>query len=205
MKFRQSGGNRVEIVLTPKEVSALRLSPDGMDCENPYVRRVLSELVRRAARELGFSLEVGFSGQSGLLQGREEFLLEISDEQENTVLTVSPVCFEKQPGQSAADSPKNSVQLYRFAGSEEMICACLALSETLKEKIGKSSLYRLSDGRFCLMLVLEQAQEEKVKRILLEYGEKARRDSLAAAVLAEHMPCFLPDTAIQTIQNFFSR
>ena len=55
------------------------------------------------------------------------------------------------------------------------------------------------------MLVLEQAQEEKAKRILLEYGEKARRDSLAAAVLAEHMPCFLPDKAIQTIQNFFSR
>lgn len=195
MEFRQSGGNRVEIILTPKEVSALRLSPDKMDCENPYVRKVLTELLRRAAREIKFSPESGFSS------GAEEFLLEISDEKENTVLAVSPVCFEKQTDAF----PKNVVQLYRFAGSEEMIRACLALSETLKEKIGKSSLYRTPDGRYCLLLVLEQSQEEAAKRILLEYGEKARRDNLAAAVLAEHTPCFLPDTAIQTIQNFFSR
>ncbi len=195
VKFRQSGEHTVEIVLTPHEVSALRLNPQEMDCDSPTTRKTLAGLLQKAAKETGFLLDT------------EEFLIEVSSEQENTVLTLSGICPYSDSmilKPQTQGQPPQTVQVYRFAGSEEAIRGCLRLYETFFESLGENSLYYTQEGNFCLILSLPKKEAARAKGILLEYAEKAQHDTLAAGALEEHAKCFLRKNAVQTLSQYFS-
>lgn len=183
MQFRRSGEDTVEIVLSQGELCALKLHPDTMDCDDPITRRILAGLLQKAAKETGLCLEAG------------EFLVETDRCLEKTVLTIT-----RKKEREASER----LQVCRFDGCEEMLSCCIQLAKSGRCRNEDSSLYVWED-RYYLIVCPRQEQSDKVKALLLEYGHCALYGAQAAGVLREHASCLIADSALKTVERYFSR
>lgn len=183
MKFKKTGKNAVEIILSQGELSALELCPPQMDCTDPLTHKILCRLLQRAAKETGLCLT------------GSDFLIEVSDAQEGAVFTLTRVDGEETQTQQL-------VQVYCFDSSEEMIQSGIHLHRGFGSRLGKNSLYKW-EKKYYLSLSPLKEDCALVKGMLLEYGGKAQHDALADGILKEHAECLIQDTAAQTLEQYF--
>lgn len=169
-------------MLSPEELNSLKLCTDNMDYEDPVTRRILTGLLRRAAKETGLRLETG------------EFLVETGQSSGDTVLTITQKKKETVPEQ---------MQVCRFDGCEEMLSGCIKLALSGKCSGRYSSLYAW-EGSYYLAVCPAPEQSAAVRGLLLEYGHCALHGPLAAGTLFEHADCLIEEAALETLERYFS-
>ena len=183
MKFRLVGKSSVEVILCQEEIFRLGLSQDEIDCTDPQTQIVLTGLLQKARKETGGLKEQG------------DFLVEIYQEREDTVLSFT---LEDQPDAQE----EQGLEVFSFRGSEEMIQCGLHLYKRFQEQITKSGLYTL-DGKYYMTLIAPGEGRTAVRGLALEYASLADQKNLAKGVLEEHGTCLFRDNALSEITRYF--
>ena len=183
VRFRLVSRDSVEVILCQEEIFRLGFDRDEIDCTDPQTQTLLIEILQKARKETGGLKEQG------------DFLVEIHQEDEDTVLSFT------LEGQSDA-LEEQGLEVFCFGGSEEMIQCGLRLYQSFQEQITKSSLYALA-GNYYMILIAPGKGRTAVRGLALEYASLADRKILAKGALEEHGVCLFQENALSKITRYF--
>ena len=178
---------RVEVTLTPEDLSEYDITYEQMDYADAETRRVLWTLLSEVRRTRGISLD---------LSGR--LLIEVNRETDGCCR----VCFTALPPKEGQNA---SVRQLVKSETEPVVLECADLDSTVRAAAaGKadvpSALYRLGN-RYRLILSVNSGEREAAALRVCEFGELPPDPAVRAAECAELWHCVLPDGAVKMLRG----
>ncbi len=95
----------------------------------------------------------------------------------------------------------NSPLIFRFKELKSLLAACKRLFHQYSHLIRKSSLYLL-DEEYFLILYSYLRTDEKLIKLLSEYGKYFGKGEIKLSFMNEHARCIVEDAAVETLVDY---
>lgn len=190
MYFERLDGNKLRVRLTEEDLAEFLVTYDGMDYADSATRMMVSEILRRARLESGFT------------PGDGRLLIEAyPSEGGGCTLLFTAV---PPPGRPALGKGGFGPLVYAFGDIDTVIDGSVRLFRLCCHRIYKSSLYRMEQGYRVILYPLDRTGS-RASTLLSEYGDLVGEGPAAAALVEEHGTPVILGNAIDKLSYYFAK
>lgn len=171
----------IKVVLTNKEMNAYHLSYETMDSNDTATKKLLVAVLGRVKGKTDLDLENSRLFVEAYPLGEGGLILYVN--------------FMKNTAKPVRSSGLSTPLVFSFSNLEALCAACLRLQKQVPHLILQSRLYRVQDG-YHLVLWSYCRLEQRLLRILREYGRLRGKGAVACAWTQEHGKALLEQDAV---------
>lgn len=184
MKIEAIDEATIKVVLTNKEMNAYHLSYETMDSNDTATKKLLVAVLGRVKGKTDLDLENSRLFVEAYPLGEGGLILYVN--------------FMKNTAKPIRSSGLSIPLIFSFPDLEALCAACLRLQKQLPHLILQSKLYRV-EGEYRLILWSYCRLEQRLLRVLREYGRLRGKGGIAGAWVQEHGTPLLEQDAVSTM------
>ena len=177
----------VKITLDENDLDELALTFNAGDASTNDTKRAVACLISKIKEETELDLT-----------GGKLFIEAFPDLNGGCILYVNVIDGTVPTGRKKADLAFGSPLIFCFEDLESLTGACRCLFGQYSHLIRKSSLFLLSDNYY-LALCSYLKTDEKLIKLLCEYGRFFGKGETRLSFMKEHAKCIIEDAAIETL------
>ncbi len=181
----------VKITLNEDDLDEMALSFQACDGSTSETKRAVLSLITKIKEETKLDLN-----------GGKLFIEAFPDANGGCVLYVNVI----DRGASVLRSKRTNIEfntplIFRFEGLPCLLDACKRLFHQYSHLIRKSSLYLL-DQTYYLTICSFLRTDEKLIKLLGEYGRYFGKGDVKVSFIKEHAKCIIEDAAVETLVDY---
>lgn len=180
MTIKKLSPDKIRITLSHEELAAYDIDWDSLGPDDESTQELLLQLLDSAWQTAGFYPEAG------------QVYIEAIPTESGCVLILS-----KAQETDTLESICTPV-IFKFEQIKDLLAGARQLFQLYSHRIFQSSLYQCAGGCLLLIRPLDQTSQESVM-LLAEYGSLTARGEIAAAVIREHCPVLLEESALEKL------
>lgn len=193
MKIEKIDEKTIRILLSAKDMEEYHITYEQMDYNDAATKRAILNIVQQIRQKSNIGIETG-----------KLFVEAFPNEDGGCILYVNvidPVTEEKFPcrERSSFDTPL----VFEFDSIDFLTAACSRLWVHDSHLIIKTSLY-LYEKKYRLLLYTYCRMEQKIIRLLQEYGHYLGKGAVLSAFVKEHAKPILTDRAVETVIEYLA-